>query len=106
MTPADAIQSIDRQIAAHGQVAKLERAKPAFSGNIPVFHRGYRPDELSGGIQQGDSTAILSPTNLAVAGVPKRLDKLTVGGRKRNIEAAEPVYMNDVLVRVNLWLRG
>lgn len=105
MTPADAIQSIDRQIASHGQVAKLERGS-GFSGDIRVFHRGYRPDELSGGIQQGDSTAIVSPTDLGAAGIPKRLDKLTVGGRKRNIETAEPVYMNDVLVRVNLWLRG
>ncbi|GEP12823.1 hypothetical protein MMMDOFMJ_4407 [Methylobacterium gnaphalii] len=76
---------------------------------MQVFFRGYRPDELAGGIQQGDSTAILSPTSLGASGFPRPIktnDKLTVAGRKRNVQAVEPVSMNDVLVRVNLWLRG
>lgn len=109
MTPAGAIAMLDRQIAAHGQNAKLERLSPAALGDVRVFFRGYRPEELFGGIQQGDSTAILSPTSLKASGLPGLPAvnwKLTISGRKRNVQAVEPVEMDGVLVRVNLWLRG
>ncbi|MCC0809190.1 hypothetical protein FPV16_23835 [Methylobacterium sp. W2] len=109
MTPSGAIAMLDRQIAAHGQPVTLKRLSPAFSGDLRVFFRGYKPDELAGGIQQGDSTAVLSPTGLSsisFPGLPKVNDKLTVSGRVRNIQAVEPVEIDGVLVRVNLWLRG
>ena len=104
MTPAAAIAALDRQIRAHGQPVSLRRLNPAATSELRAFFRGYKPDELAGGIQQGDSTAVLSPTGLGV--LPKTLDKLTVSGRVRTIQAVEPVEISGVLVRVNLWLRG
>lgn len=109
MTPAQAIAQLDRQIASHGQPVTLRRLSPAASGALRAFFRGYRPDELSGGIQQGDSTAIVSPTGLAASGFPGRPkvnDKLDVSGRTRNVQAVEPVEIDGTLVRLNLWLRG
>lgn len=106
---AHEIAKLDRQMAKKGQTAKLERLSPAAIGDVRVFFRGYRPEELSGGIQQGDSTAILSPTSLKTSGLPGLPAvnwKLTISGRKRNVQAVEPVEMDGVLVRVNLWLRG
>ncbi|WP_264045527.1 hypothetical protein [Methylobacterium flocculans] len=104
MTPAAAIAALDRQISAHGQAVTLQRLNPASASGLRAFFRGYKPDELAGGIQQGDSTAVLSPTGLGA--LPKRLDRLDVSGRVRTIQAVEPVEMKGVLVRVNLWLRG
>lgn len=104
MSPAAAIAMLDRQIAAHGQAVTLRRLNPASTSDLRAFFRGYRPDELAGGIQQGDSTATLSPTGLGV--LPKTLDKLTASGRVRTVQAVEPVEIDGVLVRVNLWLRG
>ena len=113
MTPAQAIAMLDRQIAQHGQTVKLVRLVPngtAIEATVKGFVRGYRPDELAGGIQQGDSSIVLSPTQLAAtafASAPVRAnDKAETNGRRRNVQMADPVYINDVLVRINLQVRG
>lgn len=113
MTPAQAIAMLDRQIAQHGQTVTLTRTVPNGSPitlTCRAFVRGYKPDELANGVVQGDSLVVLSPTALAgspfASALPVRLDKLTTAGRKRNIEMADPVLMNDMLVRLNLQVRG
>ena len=61
-------------------------------------------------MQQGDSLVVLSPTALAGTAfestLPTANNKLTAAGRLRNIQMADPVLMNDVLVRINLQVRG
>lgn len=108
MTPAAAIAALDRQIAAHGEDVFLRDQDAADDGTGDMkrraFVRGYKPDELAGGVQQGDSTAVLSPTGLGVD--PKRLGGIIIGGRYRTIEVANPVRLNGVVVRVELWVRG
>jgi len=112
MTAATEIAKLDRQLAKNGQTVKL-RDKSASNGDndkpVRAFVRGYQPEELSGGIQQGDSTMILSPTGLAASGFVgplKRLDRVTVAGKIQIIQVANPVTMNDVIVRWECWLRG
>lgn len=112
MTPATSIAALDRQIARHGQTVLLRKGSAA-NGDadkpIRAFVRGYDPEELSGGIQQGDSTMILSPTALAASGFAgpiKRLDRVTIAGRLRTIEVANPVTMDDQVVRIECWVRG
>jgi hypothetical protein len=70
--------------------------------------RGFKPDELIGGISQNDSKVILSPTGLAgwPGGAPKKDDWITIDGRVRSVMAAEPIKMNDVLVRIELQVKG
>lgn len=112
MTPARAIAMLDRQIAKDGQTVLLRKGNAA-NGDadkpVRAFVRGYQPEELSGGIQQGDSTMVISPTGLAASGFQgdiKRLDKAVIGGRLRNIEIANPIRMNDIIVRIECWVRG
>jgi hypothetical protein len=113
VTPAQAIAMLDRQIEAHGQTVTLTRLVPnqhSITLTCKAFVRGYKPDELANGVQQGDSLVVLSPTALEgtafESALPATNNKLTTGGRQRNIQMADPVLMNDVLVRLNLQIRG
>ncbi|WP_430914073.1 hypothetical protein [Methylobacterium sp. sgz302541] len=112
MTPAQAIAMLDRQIARNGQTVLLHRQDDADdAAGVPLraLVRGYRPDELSGGVQQGTSQAVLSPTALTQAGIKlplARLDAITFAGRRRNIEVADPISVDDTVVRINLWVTG
>ena len=113
MTPAAAIAALDRQIRTHGQSVALRKTNAPTDGTadtaIRAFVRGVQPEELAGGVQQSDSKVVLSPTTLAgspfEAGV-KRGDKLLIDGRLRNVEGANPVRVNGVAVRHELWVRG
>ncbi|MER2268243.1 hypothetical protein [Methylobacterium oxalidis] len=111
MTPAQAIAALDRQIAQHGQGVQLRAAAAdpdAASATVRAFVRGYRPEELGGGVQQGDTLMILSPTHLAVASIEtiERGDGVTVADRARYVEVANPVVLNDVVVRIECTVRG
>jgi hypothetical protein len=112
MTPARAIAMLDSQIARNGQTVMLRKGNAA-NGDadkpVRAFVRGYQPEELSGGIQQGDSTMVLSPTALAASGFAgplKRLDRVTIAGKMQIIQVANPVMLNDQIVRIECWLRG
>ena len=113
MTPAAAIAMLDRQIARHGHKAQLVRIAPnvaEVSSEVRCFSRGYKPAELTGGIQQGDTMVTMSPTALAGTPfadvLPRANDKITIAGRRRNVQHADPVYIADQLVRLNLVVRG
>jgi hypothetical protein len=109
MTPAQAIGMLDRQLAQHGSTLNLFRGDAAA---VPVrgFPRGYDPDEIGSGISQGDTQVVISPTHLSgtvfETALPRKLDQIEFGGRRRNIENAEPVLLDDVVVRINLQVRG
>lgn len=109
MTPGDAIALLDRQIAQHGQKIGLRRLNFG-AWELRAWSRGYRADELAGGVQQGDTLVIVSPTDLAASGFTggalKRLDRITVSGRERSVEIADPVTIGDTVVRWNLTVRG
>ena len=113
MTPQQAIASLDRQINRHGQTITLRRpvanASP-IEKTCKAFVRGYKPDELIGGVQQGDSLVALSPTGLAgsdfATTLPRAMDKVLIAGRVRNVQMADPVLLGDQVVRINLQVRG
>ncbi|MDR7036114.1 hypothetical protein J2X36_000850 [Methylobacterium sp. BE186] len=109
MTPAQSIAALDRQIAQHGQDVQLRAAAAdpdAAGATVRAFVRGYRPEELGGGVQQGDTLMILSPTHLAAVETIERGDGVTVAGRARYVEVANPVVLNDVVVRIECTVRG
>jgi hypothetical protein len=109
MTPSSAIALLDRQLAAHGRSVTLVR-----SGGVPAnltcraIVRDFKPDEFVGTIQQGDRLAILSPTPLTPAGwlEPKEGDRLLHDGKWHRVQAPDRIAVNDVIVRVELHLRG
>jgi hypothetical protein len=115
MNAEQSIADLDAMIAENGEDVFLRdlKAPSTDPANNPgklvrAFVRGYRPDELAGGIQQGNSTAVISPTSLEDKGITglKRFGKISIAGRLRNIEVADPVRNNGVVVRWNLWVTG
>ena len=111
MTPQQAIAQLDRAIAQYGQTVTLRRGTataPPVTATVKAHVRGFKPDEPIGGIDQYDSLVILSPSGLSgwPGGAPKKDDWITIDGRVRSIVAAEAVKMNDVLVRVELQVKG
>ena len=123
----DELSELDAALAADGQDVVLRRVVGTSS---PVnydcvcraFVRGYTPQEMAGMIIQGDSKVIISSTQIDANAwpgdaipaseasldrrVPRRGDKLVVAGRVRNIENASPIYIGNVLVRVDMQVRG
>lgn len=132
MTEAEAaIRDLDSALAEAGENIRLQRltlgpngAQIPFEVTCRASVRQYQPSELAGGIIQGDSLVILSPTEIIKAqwpgGTPqssdadKRVprggagqgDKVIIQGRARNIEAAAPYYLAGELVRIELQCRG
>lgn len=108
MTPAQAIASLDRQLALHGEDVALRHMTAGAivsTETVRAFVRGYKPDEVIGAIQQGDGKIALSPTGLGSA--PKQNDKVVIGGVKvRNVQSLEEVRLAGVVVRYNLQVRG
>lgn len=112
---ADAIADLDAEIAETGQDVVLVRIM-ADADDLErphrAFVRGYRPDEMVGGLQQGDTLVTLSPTGLPAefadtdASRLARNDLIRIDGRLRNVEFVEPVRVAGTLVRMNLTVRG
>lgn len=106
---------LDRQIRKHGQTVTLRRVvpnAPAVEATLRCAVRGYRPEEITDGITVGASQVILSPTHLrgtpfeAEANWPRKNDKIVINSRVRNVEAPDPIKVDDVLVRFNLVVSG
>jgi hypothetical protein len=127
MSPDVALASLDAKLASVGVTITLQRltAGPGgvqipFSVDCKAFVRGYRPEELVGGISQQDSFVVLSPSEISARGwpgaatkpttldprVPVKNDKIVIDGRSRNIEAAVGISIGDTLVRIELQVKG
>ena len=134
MTPQTAIGMLRRQLEAHGQDIRLRRVTRTPSGEAQViysvdcraFVRGHRPDELVGGILQGDSKVTLSAAEIEAKGwpgpiasadppgertqrdrrIPRKGDDVTIEETVRNVEVATPYYLDGILVRIELEVRG
>lgn len=129
MTEAEiAIRELDAALAQYGQSVTLRRVtltngvRSNFDAPCKASVRNYQPQELVTGtaLIQGDSLAVLSPTDLRNSGwpgtqtelatddqlIPRKDDKLVVSGRERNVQAATPFFIGDALVRLELQCRG
>lgn len=128
MSPDQEIEKLDRMLAERGEDVTLTRTVgTANQGKTSVkcraFVRGYKPDELVGPITQGDSKVSISPTEINAAQwpggqalgaqapgtdprVPRKGDQMIIQGRTRAVEAAEPIYKQGVLVRINIHVKG
>lgn len=107
-TAAHAIAELDDALAKAGETIGWQITTAgvgAAATTHRAFVRGYKPDQLVGGVLQGDTQIILSPTGLT--GLPKKNDKIVIaGGTPKNIVAVEFKRMADVLVRIELQARG
>lgn len=89
---------LDGQLARHGEDVGLN------GGTKRAFVRGYKADELVGDVRQSDRKVILSPTDLGAA--PARGSKVVIAGKTHNVEAVGLIKLADVLVRIELQVRG
>jgi hypothetical protein len=105
MTPSHAIAMLDRQIAAHGQTIALKRGGAA-EHSCKAFVRGYKPEAIAGLITLADRQVIVSPTGLGAFGVPADGDRFATNGRQGTVQPdVNPIYIDDVLVRVEMRVR-
>lgn len=102
-----------RAIAAKGRPATLRRqtaTKPAAYADLPVqvFIVGYRPEQITGGLQQGDAQARALNDEIAAAGwpPPRAGFLLVVDGQTFAVQGSAPAYDGADLIGWNLWIRG
>ncbi len=116
------LSQLDEALAEDGEDFVLRRIVSDSPAYVDVtcrgFIRGYTPAELTPTIIQGDGKIIMSPTQIIAADwpsasasdldtrVPRKNDKAIVQGKPRNIEAASPIYLANVLIRIELQVRG
>lgn len=112
MLPVTMIAMLDRALADYGEDAVLRRSswvgrvRADVDTGVRAHVRGYLPDELIGGIVQGDRRAILSPTPFGVDDLPEVGNSLIVGGTICAIMAAALIRAGGVVVRIEMQVRG
>ncbi|ASP70433.1 hypothetical protein CDO28_01920 [Sinorhizobium meliloti] len=113
MTPAQAIGALDRQLAVHGETIKLRRGTkdaPAFILVVSGFVRGYKASDAipDSGITQKDSKVIVSPSDLAgwPSPLPKDGDWCEIDGQFRQIVSHDHLKLDNVVVRIELQVKG
>lgn len=123
MQPAE-IAQLDRALAKNGSTIVLRRYAAGnsarFDVTVKASVRPVKAEEIVGSITQTSMTVILSPTEMTRAqwpgyqtGVtgpesrmPRTGDKAVIDGRERNIQFVKPIYVADVLVRIELNVAG
>lgn len=110
MTPESARTALARQMQKHGWIISLQRAGVP-TVDILCRIRDYRPDELVGGVIQGDRQAIIPAECLERAGwpgAPSVGDQIIDGGATMTVEAvdASTRRIAGVVIGYNLTVRG
>ncbi|MGE0425410.1 MAG: hypothetical protein AB7O88_24330 [Reyranellaceae bacterium] len=117
MTP-DAVRAAYRDmLALVGEPVVIRRYtgagadRPRFDADAPARVVEYAPDELVGGIQQGDRKLILLADDLIARQFPvppRRGDKAVVRGNELNIEAVDDNSRRvaGVLIAYEIQVRG
>lgn len=119
------INDLDHFLLASGQTATLRRTygTDLVASDVAVQIRldGYDPSALGGEITQQDQQFILSPTQINDEGwpgyipgqdedidnrVPRRNDVIVTQRGILTVQAANGIYIGDVLVRINGKVRG
>lgn len=114
MNPDTIIADLDASLLRAGEVVTIRRYT-ASSGtprpktdieHVPASVRAVKPEEMVGDIKATFSKVVLSPTGLASLLPLKKDDKIVIQGRERNIEHPGPIFVQGVLVRMNLTVAG
>lgn len=101
-----------RHIARHGRQMELRRPTSTTSyTSVPVrgIFSGYKPEQMTGGVQQGDAKVSILNDEIALLawpGPPRRRDAMLIDARVWNVEGATLIYDGDTLIGHDLWVRG
>ena len=97
-----------RLLARKGRPMTLMRLNGP-SVSLIGFARDYRPDELVGGLAQGDVRVEIGADEIAASSwpaPPKKLDRITIDGRTYTVQGASAVYDGPTLAGYSIWARG
>jgi len=100
-------------IGRRGRSLTLRRytgtARKFFDVTVKGVVSNYRPEQLAGGIQQGDRQIIIANTEIAARqwpGPPRRSDAIKIDGIFVTIENVETVYAGEDIAKHVLQVRG
>ncbi len=108
-TPAGMISRLDASIARRGSALVLKRgdlSSPSAAVTVKGFEIDMDPAQFVGNARQGDSLIILSPTGLGAYGEPMEGDWTEFAGRTRSVYFIRRKVVANVLVRLELMVRG
>jgi len=128
VTAEECIAALDAALEANGEDIVLRRVVGVQPNtlNIDVTCRAnvrtwrLKEENLVAGIAQAVDIVVISPTPIARAqwpggvpvgqltdpSVPRRLDKVIIAGRVREIDAVEPIRLSGQVVRIELQVLG
>ena len=99
---------LDKQLTAHGTDVILRKGNTT-AGQVTVraFVRGFKPEQLVGGLTQAAKRVTISPTGLDANGLPQRGQFVVIDGTPRSIDGEpEFIHFGGELVRINLTVTG
>jgi hypothetical protein len=121
MSPQTLIATLDAYLAESGEDIVLQRSGVPCQCRAAVRQKD-RPDQLVSGNEMDDLYAIMSMTQIQAAGwnagtvdtglyardraIPRRGDFAVVKGIRYRVDAADVIAVQNVVVRVNLNLKG
>jgi hypothetical protein len=128
MTAQECIAALDQALAENGEDVVLRRVVGVDPNtmNIDVVCRAnvktwrLKEEPLVGGIAQAVVIVTMSPTQIAAAqwpggqppgqtidpSLPRRLDRIVIGGREREIEAVDGITLGGQTVRIEMQVLG
>ncbi len=96
------VSSVAARIEREGEEVELLRTLDGgavVTARVRAFVRGFKPEELGGGIVQGDRAMHIAPGGLAAAGfpdAPRKPDQVTVAGRAATVQSCETRRLRGV----------
>lgn len=109
MSPDEARGMYARAMSRAGETVTFRRitgGTPSDLAGVRVYVRGYRPEELVGGIQQGDREVIALASDVTYTPELRAGDKVLFSGRLHNIETVNPRRVQGETVAYELRVRG
>lgn len=108
MNPQQFIRDLDAFLQEIGQTIILRRGNTTV-GQISVrgIVRGVTADDLIGEVTQTDRRVVISPSGLGAFGEPDASISVVIDGKPSQIVGKpELIRLNDVLVRINMVVKG
>ncbi|WP_419900647.1 hypothetical protein [Roseomonas sp. USHLN139] len=103
--------SRQRFLARRGRPGTLRRQTSATpvsyaEQTLPTIPHAFLPNELTGGVLQGDQQAEIGLVPAAWPGPPRADDTLLLDGQRWTVKGATAVYQGAELIGWTLWIRG
>lgn len=112
-SPGSLIRGLDAALLDAGETVTVRRwlapsgtPRPKTDITAKASVRAVKPEELVGSLTMTGSKVVLSPTGLAALLPLKIGDKIVIQGRERDVVLPKPIFVQDVVVRIDLMVAG